>query len=76
MAAMEVIQSNLIGTVSGPVTNSTGGTSKGNSAAGSGADDNPAAFDTITSGDKAGAGILTTIVLIGLFGGAWWMALK
>lgn len=60
----------------GPVTNNTGGTSKGNPDAGSNSNDNPLAFDTITGGDKAGAGILTTLILMGLFGGGWWMALK
>jgi mannan endo-1,6-alpha-mannosidase len=76
MSALEVIQSNLIATVAGPVTNSSGGTSKGNNAAGSNSNDNPSSFNTITGGDKAGAGILTTLILIALFGGAWWMALK
>jgi mannan endo-1,6-alpha-mannosidase len=76
MSALEVIQSNLIGTVPGPVTNSSGGTSKGNNAAGSNSNDNPSSLNAITGGDKAGAGILTTLILIALFGGAWWMALK
>ncbi|KAF2418988.1 mannan endo-1,6-alpha-mannosidase [Tothia fuscella] len=76
MAVLEVVQGRLIGQVQGPVTNSTGGTSKGDSAAGSNADDNPLQFDQITTGDKAGAGILTTLILVALFGGAWWMALK
>lgn len=76
MSALEVIQSNLIVSVPGPLTNSSGGTSKGNSAAGSNSDDNPASLNAITGGDKAGAGILTTLILIALFGGAWWMALK
>jgi mannan endo-1,6-alpha-mannosidase len=76
MSALEVIQSNLIDLVPGPLTNSSGGTSKGNNAAGSNSDDNPASFNAITGGDRAGAGILTTLVLIALFGGAWWMALK
>jgi mannan endo-1,6-alpha-mannosidase len=76
MSALEVIQGNLITKVAGPVTNATGGTSKGDPSAGSNADDNPRAFNAITGGDKAGAGILTTLILVILFGGAWWMALK
>jgi mannan endo-1,6-alpha-mannosidase len=76
MAALEVIQSNLIASVPGPVTNATGGTSKGNSAAGSNAVVDPVSLNAITGGDKAGAGILTTLILIVLFGGACWMALK
>ncbi|KAJ9623277.1 hypothetical protein H2203_006217 [Taxawa tesnikishii (nom. ined.)] len=74
MCALEVIQSNLIHTVRGPVTNSTGGTSKGNPNAGTGGDSNPAAPSSrITTGDRAGAGIITAIILVGLLGGAWWM---
>lgn len=76
MSALEVIQSNLIDQVAGPVTNSSGGTSKGNNAAGSNSNDNPSTYNAITGGDKAGAGILTTLILVLLFGGAWWMALK
>ncbi|TID19389.1 Histone deacetylase [Venturia nashicola] len=76
MSALEVIQSNLIDQVAGPVTNSSGGTSKGNNAAGSNSNDNPSTYNAITGGDKAGAGILTTFILVLLFGGAWWMALK
>ncbi|TKA53274.1 hypothetical protein B0A49_11562 [Cryomyces minteri] len=74
MSALEVIQSNLIQQVTGPLTNSTGGTSKGNPSAGTGGDGNPAApASTIKTGDKAGAGFLTAIILIGILGGAWWM---
>lgn len=72
MSALEVIQSNLIKKVSGPVSNSTGGTSKGNPAAGGGTSP-PAvkAPNAITTKDKAGAGILTAVVLIALLGGGW-----
>ena len=74
LAALEVIQSNLIPYVAGPVTNSTGGTSKGNPAAGGNSGSNPIVFSDVTNADKAGAGILTTIVLVSMLGGAWWMA--
>jgi mannan endo-1,6-alpha-mannosidase len=75
LAVLQVVQANLIENVPGPVTNATGGTSKGNPAAGgSTSSSNPITFTTITTGDKAGAGILTTLVLVGMFGGAWWMA--
>ena len=76
MSALEVIQSNLITQVSGPLTNKTGGTSVGNPNAGSSSDDNPLKFDTITTADKAGAGIITLMVLSALFAGAWWMGVK
>jgi len=75
MAAMEVLQSNLITEVSGPVTNTTGGTSVGNSNAGSGSTTSTTGVSTspTTTGDRVGAGFLTSIVLIGIIGGAWWM---
>lgn len=41
MAALEVVQGNLISTVSGPVTNNTGGTSEGNAAAGGSTSSSP-----------------------------------
>lgn len=74
MSVLEVVQSNLISQVPGPVTNATGGTSKGNYAAGSGSNSAIVNYDVITTGDRAGAGILTAVILIGLFGGSWWMA--
>lgn len=75
MAALEVIQSNLIQGVSAPVTNSTGGTSKGNAAAGGGSTstDPTLPTDPIETKDRAGAGILTALVVIWVIGGVWWM---
>jgi mannan endo-1,6-alpha-mannosidase len=73
MAAMEVIQNLLINEVPGPVSMKTGGTSKSDPAAGSEPQELPTQFDDVTTGDKAGAGFLTTLVLIGILGGAYWM---
>ena len=76
MSAMEVIAGMLINNVAGPVTHSTGGTSVGDPNAGSGQNDNPSnplATSPVTTGDKAGAGFLTAVILIGILGGAWWM---
>ena len=74
MNALEVIQSNLIQTVGGPKGNGTGAISKGDPTAGTGTDSGPPAVqDTITTGDRAGAGILTALVIVALLGGAWWM---
>jgi len=75
MAAMEVIQSNLITQVAGPVTNTTGGTSVGNNNAGGSSTTSTTGISTnpTTTGDRVGAGFLTSIVLIGILGGAWWM---
>jgi mannan endo-1,6-alpha-mannosidase len=75
MSAMEVIQSNLWDQVPGPVTAESGGISVGDPSAGTGGDQSPIGFnpDDISTGDRVGAGILTTMVLIGVIGGAWWM---
>ncbi|EEP81114.1 conserved hypothetical protein [Uncinocarpus reesii 1704] len=71
MAALEIIQSNLIDEVAGPADNTTG-ISKGDPTAGTGGD--PVyTFSDITTGDKVGAGFLTSVVLISILGGAWWM---
>ncbi|KAL9131421.1 MAG: hypothetical protein Q9217_000635 [Psora testacea] len=74
MGVLEVVQSNLIDQSAGPVTNKTGGTSKGNPAAGGGATTDPVLpKDVIDTKDRAGAGILTTLVLVWVVGGIWWM---
>lgn len=75
MSALEVIQSNLITKVDGPVTDSTGGTSKGNPSAGSGGTSRQPGLpsNTVTKKDRVGAGLLTSLVLIGVIGGAWWI---
>ncbi|CAK7263626.1 hypothetical protein SEPCBS57363_000664 [Sporothrix epigloea] len=75
MAAMEVTLANMITIVSAPVTNSTGGISDGNPNAG-GSDigrTQPIVYAPITNGDRAGAGILTAIVIIGIVSGAIYM---
>lgn len=72
MNALEVFQSNLIDAVRGPVGNLTGGTSQGDKDAGKG-DTTTLQYDTISTADKAGAGILTALVLIGLLGGGFWI---
>ena len=69
---MEVIQSNLIDTVSGPVSKGSGGISKGDPAAGTGGD-NPDPLKTIDTSDRAGAGITTALILVFILGGAWYV---
>lgn len=75
MAALEVFQSNLQHTVGTPVTETTGGTSKGDPNAGM--DDDravqPLNLSPIETKDRVGAGFLTAIVVSGVLGGAWWM---
>jgi mannan endo-1,6-alpha-mannosidase len=73
MAALEVMQNLLINDVPGPVTLEAGGISKSDPSAGSEAQSEPVAFDAVTTGDKAGAGFLTTVILIMILAGAWWM---
>lgn len=75
MSALSVISANLIMEVASPKTAVTGGTSKGNPAAGTGNGEtkNPLEGNPVTTGDRAGAGILTTLVLGGILGGAWFM---
>jgi len=75
MAALEVIQSNLITEATDLVTNSTGGTSVGNSAAGSGSATTTDDLTTVvvTTGDKAGAGILTAVTICGLMAAIYFM---
>lgn len=79
MSALGMIDSLMIDVedLKTPYTSSTGGTSKSDPSAGTGTGDSASgpAVDTskISTADKAGAGILTTLVLILLLGGAWWM---
>jgi mannan endo-1,6-alpha-mannosidase len=73
MSAMEIIQSLLYTTKPGPVTLDKGGISKSNPNAGDTSTDTPITFNVVTTGDKAGAGILTLFVLVSILVGAWWM---
>ena len=74
LAALEVIQANLAQRAAAPVSKDTGGTSKGNAAAGSSGQSAPdVQLTEITTGDKAGAGFITAAVLISFIGGTWWM---
>ncbi|CAG8961301.1 hypothetical protein HYFRA_00013762 [Hymenoscyphus fraxineus] len=65
MSALSVVQSMLIDNAPDLVTNTTGGTSAGNAAAGAGGgtDSSGGTVIIITGKDKAGAGILTALVL-------------
>ncbi|KAJ5758945.1 CAZyme family GH76 [Penicillium odoratum] len=75
MAALEVIQANLITKVAAPVTSNDGGTSKGDpSAGGKPPQPTPDALSyRITTADRAGAGILTAMMMITLGGSAGWL---
>lgn len=74
MNALEVIQSNLIDTVQGPLGNGSGGTSIGDPGAGLGGNyDSSLYLDDITTADRAGAGILTVLVVAAMVGGGYWI---
>lgn len=78
-----VHQMNVLGALTGllmrdaapPVTNATGGSSRGN-AGGGNALPSLRAMKPITAADRAGAGILTTLVLAGFVGSCVWMSLN
>lgn len=65
MSALSVIQSTLINFAPPLLTNSTGGTSKGNPSAGTGSksSSDPFAVVPATNADKAGAGFVTALVI-------------
>lgn len=73
MNVLGAVSSLLIGDVSGPVTADAGGTSKGDPNAG-GEGDGFLKLKGITTADRAGAGILTTLALGGAIGTFGWMS--
>jgi mannan endo-1,6-alpha-mannosidase len=75
MAALEVIQSNLIQQAKAPLTSSTGGTSQGDPNAGTGEPQYPTMFGPATTGDRVGAGFLTVAVVGGIVSGLVWLSM-
>ncbi len=76
MGALEVIQSTLIRETVGPVTNDTGGTSVGDNDAGTGAVDIKGLYwgeKEVSSKDRAGAGVLTAVMVVGIIAMLSWM---
>jgi mannan endo-1,6-alpha-mannosidase len=73
MAAVEIMQSLLYPTVTGPATVRNGGVSISDPSAGLETPNTHIAFNNITVGDKAGASIVTAIVVMGTVYGALWM---
>lgn len=78
MSALSVIQANLIQKVAPPVTANTGGVSKSDPTAGTDGDNppilEPVLTRKITMRDRAGAGILTALVLGGLLATIYWIS--
>jgi len=73
MNVLGAVSSLLINNVPGPLTNETGGTSPGDFNAGGRSDDFKRHHAPITVADKAGASVLTILVLIGATGTFGWM---
>lgn len=73
MSALEVIQSNLIARARGPLSDATGGTSKGDAGAGGGEDKVPEGVegDDMSSRDRGGAIALTVFLVLTMLGAAW-----
>ncbi|KAM4065860.1 glycosyl hydrolase family protein [Hirsutella rhossiliensis] len=74
MNVLAAVSSLLIEQATPPVTNSTGGISKGNVNAGGGRDNGGEELRPITGGDRAGAGILTFLLLGSAVGTFVWMS--
>ena len=77
MAAMSAIFTNLLPLqpIGDPLTNMTGGTSVGNPNAGAQSVADPAAIKPATAADRAGAGIVTTLILLSATGMFGWMSI-
>ncbi|KAK3901699.1 glycoside hydrolase [Staphylotrichum tortipilum] len=74
MSALAALMSLLVTQESvPPLTESSGGTSKGDPGAGNHAPALPGALPPITMGDRVGAGILTTFLVASLLAGMWWL---
>ncbi|KAL7783083.1 glycoside hydrolase family 76 protein [Trichoderma ceciliae] len=73
MNVLAAVSSLLINEANPPVTNSTGGISKGNPNAGHGGDNGEVELKPITAADKAGAAIITLLILGSGTGAFIWM---
>lgn len=76
MSALSVVSANLITNSMAPLTHNTGGTSKSDPSAGTDTSSSPTQTQKpIGTKDRAGAGILTALVIIGIIGGSIWIIL-
>jgi mannan endo-1,6-alpha-mannosidase len=75
MSALSVIQATLVNFAPTLLTNTTGGTSQGNPSAGTSLQDSadPLAVLPPTNADRAGAGILTALLLVCTVAGVGFM---
>ncbi|KAI1658054.1 glycoside hydrolase family 76 protein [Daldinia decipiens] len=75
MNVLGAVSSLLVGKAKSPVTMASGGTSEGDPNAGAGSDSFMRTPAPITTGDRAGAGILTALVLASAVGTFGWMSI-
>lgn len=74
MNVLGAVSALLVDKSRGPVTAKTGGTSQGDPSAGSDSDNFLKPFKPLTTADKAGAGILTFLILASAVGTFGWMS--
>lgn len=74
MNVLGALTSLMMPDVAAPLTNTTGGTSKGDPDAGQAKTELPT-FSPITTGDKAGASIITILIITGALSAFAWMSL-
>ena len=74
MQALSVIGATTIHQSIAPMSANTGGTSKSDPSAGTTVNSSPTVQESpITTKDKAGAGILTVLLIVGIIGGGVWI---
>jgi hypothetical protein len=75
ISALNILTVLLVDSVPPPFTSKTGGNSKGNADLGKGSEDSsiPDFFEPISTADRAGASILTILVVGFWVSGAWWL---
>lgn len=78
MSALEVIQSNLVGGVRGPLSGANGGTSRGDAGAGGGlaggSGGQGGGLGSLDGRDRGGAIALTVLLVLGTVGAAWYVS--
>lgn len=74
MNVLAAVSSLLIDQVLPPVTNTTGGTSQGDPNAGSRSDNLKGELAPLTTGDRAGAAIITVLILLSAVGTFGWIS--
>lgn len=74
MNVLSAVSALMVDQTDAPVTNSTGGTSKGDPDAGSQGHDYEMEYPPTTTGDKAGAAIITLLMLMGAVSTFTWMS--